>query len=117
MLQMEIYSGSKTVVREKVNKFLKSGVNVFSTHVTETEKQFTVTIFYSGPVNIKIEMGEPKQKEAMAQATMPLKADPVKEINKAINEIKIPELEIPIHEPMVDLSKIPVMSGSMSNKN
>lgn len=114
MMQMEVYTGTRPVVRDKVNKFLASGINVFSTHVTETEKQYTVTIFYYPPVNLEINMGKPKAKEAMAQATMPLKRDAAKELQKAMSEIKIPDVTIP---DLTDLAKIPVMSGSMSNKN
>lgn len=115
MLQMEVYTGTRPVVRDKVNKFLASGINVFSTHVTEAEKQYTVTIFYYPPVNVEINLGEPKSKEAMAQATMPLKRDAAKELHKAMSEVKIPDIQIPIHEPMVDLSKIPVIKDSMSS--
>ena len=117
MMQMEVFTGSKTVVRDKINKFLKQNINVFSTHVTENDKQFTVTIFYYPVVNVKIDMGEPKAKEAMAQATMPLKKDAAKELQKAMSEVKIPDVTIPTIEPLTDLAKIPVMSGSMSSRN
>lgn len=114
MMQMEVYSGSKTIVRDKVNKFLATGVNVFNTHVTERDQNFTVTIFYYPPVNIEINIGEPKTKEAMAQATMPLKRDAAKELSKALSEVKIPDVTIP---DLTDLAKIPVMNSSMSGRN
>lgn len=116
-LQMEIYSGSKTVVRDKVNKFLQGDVNVFSTHVDVEGNEMTVTIFYSKSVNITFGIEPPISKEAMAQAAMPAKANPAEAISKAIKDIKIPEIEIPIREPLIDLGKVAAGDLTLGGRN
>lgn len=90
-MKCEIYSGSISDVREKVNKFLSKGIAVFQTHVTNIGNTFIITIFYYD----KITVAEPIALDAVQKASSSLKRNPEEELKKALTEIKIPELEIP----------------------
>lgn len=130
MMQMEIYSGSKVIIRDKVNKFLKTGVKVFNTHVTEEGNNFTVTIFYFPVSDIEILYGPSDSitgggitgpngnsgMGAMAAATIPkakvpeIKIDPIADqIAKQINES--------MNRPLTDLAKVKVGDMTLGMKN
>lgn len=130
MMQMEVYSGSMTVVRDKVNKFLKTGITVFNTHVTKEETAYTVTIFYFPVSNIEISYGPSDSitsggitgpngnagMGAMAAASIPkakipeIKIDPIADqIAKQINES--------MNRPLTDLAKVKVGDMTLGMKN
>lgn len=127
-LQMEIYSGTKQVVREKVNKFLATGINVFSTHVTETDQHFTVTIFYSKPNEVNISF-TPDITTTGGPITGPSGGCGMGAMASAVNKVKSPEIKIDpiaeeiakhinesIREPLIDIGKIPPISSMNSIK-
>ena len=123
-LQMEIYSGTKQVVRDKVNKFLATGVNVFNTHVTETDQHFTVTIFYSKKNEVNINFTPD-----ISTTEGPSSGCGMGAIELPVNKVKAPEIKIDaiteqiakqinesIHEPLVDIGKIPPISKMNNSK-
>lgn len=127
-LQMEIYSGTKQVVRDKVNKFLASGITVFSTHVTETDQHFTITIFYSRTKDINISF-TPNIDTTGGPVTGPSGGCGMGVMASAVNKVRPPEIKIDpiaeqiakqinesVREPLIDIGKIPPISSMNSIK-